>query len=173
MKLANCLHVITTNVFFTTVLKAGLLFNLRLIFVGKRKNTSIEHKEAIVKCEESGPISLSYNALLTTLKINTIVKLVVPIVRVKSTSTCTNCGKTSHLVETCHNRKREVLVMPIAIVRSIEPIVRIKTQPVKSRKIHVCYPYIICSSVEHRFGKCPRKIEVQNMFRIKLLVLMS
>jgi hypothetical protein len=29
-------------------------------------NTLIEHKEAVVVCEESWPVSLSYNALLTT-----------------------------------------------------------------------------------------------------------
>jgi hypothetical protein len=31
-----------------------------------KRDTLIEHKEAIVVCEESGPISLNYNALLTT-----------------------------------------------------------------------------------------------------------
>jgi hypothetical protein len=54
-----------------------------------KKDTLIEHKEAIVVCEESGPISLSYNVLLTTPKANTIAKPVVPIVIIKSTSTCT------------------------------------------------------------------------------------
>jgi hypothetical protein len=43
-----------------------------------KKDTLIEHKEATVVCEENGPISLSYNVLLTTLKANTITK---PIVR--------------------------------------------------------------------------------------------
>jgi hypothetical protein len=38
-------------------------------------------------CEESGPISLSYNVLLTT-----IVKPLVLTVTIKSTLTCTNCG---------------------------------------------------------------------------------
>jgi len=40
-----------------------------------------------VVCEESGPISLSYNVLLTT-----IVKPLVLTVTIKSTLTCTNCG---------------------------------------------------------------------------------
>jgi hypothetical protein len=34
--------------------------------------------------------------------------------------------------------------------------------------ILVHYPYIICFSVKHRSGN-PRKIEVHNMFRIKLV----
>jgi hypothetical protein len=26
---------------------------------------------------------------------------------------------------------------------------------------------IICSNIEHRYGECPKKIEVQNMFKTK------
>jgi hypothetical protein len=59
--------------------------------------------------------------------------------------------------------------VPIAIVKSTKPIVRTKTQPIKLGKILACYPYIICSSIEHRFGECPRKIKVQNMFITKLI----
>jgi hypothetical protein len=54
-------------------------------------------------------------------------------------------------METYHNRERKVPVMSIAIVKSIKPIARTKTQPIISRKIHVQYPYIICSSIEHTF----------------------
>jgi hypothetical protein len=57
--------------------------------------------------------------------------------------------------------------VPIVIVKSIEPIVRTKTQPIKSGKMPICYPYIICFSVEYRCGKCLKKIEVQNMFKTK------
>jgi hypothetical protein len=67
---------------------------------------------------ESGPINLSYNVLLTTPKFNIVVKLVVPIIIVKSTLTCTNCGKTGHSIETCHNKKREVPVVPTTILKS-------------------------------------------------------
>jgi len=85
-------------------------------------NTLIEHKEIVVVCAESGPISLSYNVLLTTPKANIIIKPIVPIVIVKSTLTCTNCGKTGHSVETCHNRKIEVPVVPITILKSTEHV---------------------------------------------------
>jgi hypothetical protein len=71
-----------------------------------KRNTLIEHKEVAIVCEESGLVSLSYNVLLTTLKVNVVVKHVVLIVTVKSTLTYTNCGETGHLVVTCHNRKR-------------------------------------------------------------------
>jgi hypothetical protein len=54
------------------------------------RNTLIEHKEAAIICEESGPISMNYNALLTTLKTNVEVKLVVLVMTSKSTLTCTN-----------------------------------------------------------------------------------
>jgi hypothetical protein len=63
-------------------------------------------------------------------------------------------------VETCHNKKKEVLVVPIAIVKSIEPIAGTKAQLVKLEKILVHYPYIICSSIKHRYGECPLKSEV-------------
>ncbi len=78
-----------------------------------------------------------------------------------------NGGETSRTVETCHNRKREVPTLPIAIIKYIELVTKTKTQPAKSNRTLVCYPYIICSSVEHRSKGYPRKIEVQNMFKIK------
>jgi len=43
----------------------------------------MEHKKATIVCEESGPISLSYNILLTTSKTNRITKHVVPIATTK------------------------------------------------------------------------------------------
>jgi hypothetical protein len=115
-----------------------------------KKNTLIKHKEAIVICEESELVSLSYNALITTLEVNIVVKPIILIVIAKSTLTRTNCGKIGHLVNTCHNRKRKVPMLLIATIKSIKLVVGTKTQPIKSRKIHVHYPYIICFSVKHR-----------------------
>jgi hypothetical protein len=58
-------------------------------------------KEVTIVCEESGPISLSYDALLTTPKVNIVTKPVVLVVTcVKSTSTCINCGKIGHSLDT-------------------------------------------------------------------------
>jgi hypothetical protein len=45
--------------------------------------------------------------------------------------------KIGHLVESYHNKKREVPIVPTATIKSIKPIVGTKTQPIKSRKIHV------------------------------------
>ncbi len=39
--------------------------------------------EAIVVCEESGPISLSYNALLTTPEVNIVIKPIVVVTTTK------------------------------------------------------------------------------------------
>jgi 7-cyano-7-deazaguanine synthase in queuosine biosynthesis len=72
-----------------------------------KKDTLIEHKEAIIVCEEKRPVSLNYNVLLTTPKANIIIKHVILIVTTKSTLTCTNCGKTCHTLKTCHNRKKK------------------------------------------------------------------
>jgi len=54
-------------------------------------------------------------------------------------------------METCHNINLKKLVMSTTIVKSTKPIAKTKTQPIKSRKVPIHYPYIICSSVEHRF----------------------
>jgi len=118
LKLSNCVQVRTTNVFLTIVFKVGLLPYLRLTTIGMKRNVLIKHKEATIGCEEGGFVNLNYNVLLTTLEANAIVKHVVLIITSKSTLTCTNCGKTGHLVETCHNKKREVLVVLTTIVKS-------------------------------------------------------
>jgi hypothetical protein len=118
LKLTNYLQVKATYVFFTTIFKAGLLSYLKLATVGVNKNTLIEHKEDVVICEENGLVSLNFNVLLTTLEVNAIVKLVVPTAIAKSTLTCTNCGKTGHSMETCHNKEKKVLIVPIATVKS-------------------------------------------------------
>jgi hypothetical protein len=65
-----------------------------------KTNTLIKHKEVAIVCEESEPISMSYNTLLTTPKPNAKSKPIVPTMTVKSTLTYTNCGKTNHIVET-------------------------------------------------------------------------
>jgi hypothetical protein len=50
-----------------------------------KRDTLIEHMEATVLCEESGHVSLSYNALLNTPEANTITKPIVFVVTTKST----------------------------------------------------------------------------------------
>ncbi len=89
-----------------------------------------------------------------------MVKPKVLIVLAKTTLTCNNCGKIHHLVETCHNKKREVLVIPTAIIKSAKLVTWTKTQPIKLGRIPLCYPYITWYNAEHRYGKCPKKIEV-------------
>jgi len=122
LKLANCLQVIATNVFFTTIFWVGLLPYLILTTAGVRRNTLIEHKEVVVTCEENGPVNLNYNILLTTPKTNTIIKHIVHVVTTKSTLACTNYGKTSHSAKTYHNEKKKVLIVPTFTIKSIEPI---------------------------------------------------
>jgi hypothetical protein len=119
------------------------------------RNTLIKHKEAVVICEESGLVYLSYNALLTTLKANAVIKPIVHVVTIKSTLPCTNYGKTSHSVKLVITEKKEVPIMPTTTIKSIELVAKIKIQLVKLGKIHVHYPCIIYSSVEHRSRKVP------------------
>jgi hypothetical protein len=98
-----------------------------------KRNTLIEHKEVVVVCEKNGHVSMNYNVLLTTLEANARVKLAM----IAITLTCANCGKTDHSMETCHNRKRKLPIVPI--VKSTELIVGIKIQYVK----HENYLFII------------------------------
>ncbi len=93
LKLTNYLHAKTTNVFLNIVFRVGLLPYLKLTIVGMKRDTLIEHKEAIVVCEENGVISLNYNVLLTTPHTNTIANPTIHVVKEKLTLTCTNCGK--------------------------------------------------------------------------------
>jgi hypothetical protein len=87
----------------------------------------------------------------------------------KSLLTYTNCGKLGHTLETYHNWKKKLPILPTAIVKSTKPIVEIETEVAKLIGIPICYPYTIYFSVEQRFGECPRKIELQNMFRTKFV----
>jgi hypothetical protein len=89
-----------------------------------KRNTLIEHKKIAILCEERGPVSLNYNALLTTLEANVVVKPIVPTIIVKSTLTCTNCGKIGHLMETCHNKEKEAPIVPTVIVKFTKLIAR-------------------------------------------------
>jgi hypothetical protein len=96
------LQVKVIDGFFTIVFRISLLPYFKLTTIVMKWNTLIEHKEVVV-CEENGCVSLSYNGLLTPSKVNVVTKLIVTIVIAKSTSTYTNCDRTCHTFETCHN----------------------------------------------------------------------
>ncbi len=104
LKLTNCLQVRTIDLFPTTIFKIGLLPYF-ILTTSMKWNTLIEHQEVVIVCEENGPISLNFNVSLTTPKVNVVVKPIVPIVIAKSTWSYTNCDKTCHILETCHNQK--------------------------------------------------------------------
>lgn len=61
------------------------------------------------------------------LKGNIISQLVVIVVTTKSIIVYINCGKTWHSIETCHNWKKEILIIPIVTIMSIEPKAWTKT----------------------------------------------
>jgi hypothetical protein len=69
---------------------------LWLATIGMKWYTWSIIKKIVIVYEKSGHFSVNYNALLTTLEINVVVKLVVPIVIVRSTTTCIkNCKITT------------------------------------------------------------------------------
>jgi hypothetical protein len=57
-----------TNVFLTTIFKIGLQPYFRLATSCMTRDILIKHKEAIVICEESGPVITNYNVLITQLE---------------------------------------------------------------------------------------------------------
>jgi hypothetical protein len=48
IEIANCLQVKTIDVFLTIVFRIGLLPYFRLITIGMKQDTLIEHKEVVV-----------------------------------------------------------------------------------------------------------------------------
>jgi len=73
--------------------------------------------------------------LLTTPKVNENMSNPIIHVVVKSTSTCTKCNKIGHILETCHNWKKEVVVVSTATVKSIKHVTWSNAQPIKPTKI--------------------------------------
>jgi hypothetical protein len=69
--------------------------------------------------------------------------------------------------KTCHNRKREKPTILIVPTKVAEPVAEVIAQLVKPTIVPLRYPCIIYFSFEHCALDCPRKIEVQNMFRTK------
>jgi hypothetical protein len=53
------------------------------------------------------------------------------------------------------------------MVKTTKHVTKIKTQPAKPIRIPIHHPCIMCFSVKHRSRECPKKIEVQNMFKTK------
>jgi hypothetical protein len=66
------------------------------------------------------------------------------IVTTKSITTYTNCGKTCHTFETCHNWKREVAIIPTAIINFTKPVVGSKPQLLN---LSGCFYVILVSSI--------------------------
>jgi len=58
----------------------------------------------------------------------------------------------------------------ITTIKSIEPMVGTKTQPIKSRKISTCYPYIICSNIDPK--NALETLKYKTCLELNLLVLM-
>jgi len=168
LKSTNCLLVRTIDVFPTTIFRVGLLPYL-ILTTNMKWDTLIEHKEIVIVCEENGPISLNYNVLLTTLEANVVTKSIVPIVIAKFTLTYTNCGKTCHILETCHNQKWKVLVSPTTTINYVELVVGTNAQPIKLVRIPLHYPHIIYSNVKHQYGDCLRKLKYKTCSKPNLL----
>ncbi len=56
--------------------------------------------------------------------------------------------------------EKEVLVISIATVKSIKPVTWFNAQPIKPIRIPLCYPCIICFSVDYQFGDCFKKTKI-------------
>jgi hypothetical protein len=168
LKLTNCLQVKMIDIFPTIISRIGLLPYL-ILTTSMKWDTLIEHKVLII-CEENGLVSLNYNVLLTTPKANVIVKPIVFIIIAKYTLTYTNCGKTCHILETCHNQKWKVPVSLTTTINYIKLVVGTNAQPIKLVRIPLHCPHIIYSSVKHRYGDCLRKLKYKTCSKPNLLI---
>ncbi len=148
------------DVFFTTIFKTNLQPYLILATIGMTRDTFIKHMEAIMICEESGMVITNYNALIIQPESKSVAQPIVHFTMTKQPLTCSNYGKTGHAKETYHNRKKEIHVIHVVPTKVTKPIVEIITQFVKPTKIPLTYPYIICSSFEHRALDCFRKTQI-------------
>jgi hypothetical protein len=90
---------------------------------------------------------------------------------VKSTSTCTTCNKIGHILETCLNWKKEVVLISIAIVKFIKPITWSNAQPNKHIRIFLHYPCIICFSANYWFGIVLGKLKYKICSKPNFLIL--
>jgi len=56
--------------------------------------------------------------------------------------------------ETCHNKKREKLAIPIVPTKVVELVVEVIKKSIKPTRMPSRYPCIICSSSKHRAPNC-------------------
>ncbi len=110
------------------------------------RNTLVKHKEAIMICKESGPNIANYNVLITQLESKSVAQPIVTYTIAKQQLTYSNCGKTSHAKETCHNKKKERSIDVIVFTKVINLVVEVTAQLVKPTKMPLRYPCIICYS---------------------------
>ncbi len=160
LKLSNYLQVKATNVFFITIFRASLQPYLRLATTSMARDTFIKHKKVVMICEGSGLIIKNYNALIIQPKSKPITQPIAIYTTAKQQLTCSNYVKTNHAKETCHNRKRKKLAIPIVPTKFIEPMAKITTQLLKPTKVPLKYPCIIYFNFEHHALDYSKKIEV-------------
>lgn len=77
--------------------------------------------------------------------------------------TCSNYGKTSHVKETCHNKKKEKPTIRVVPNNVAVPMAKVTAQLVKPTIVPLRYLCIIYYSSKHCALDCPIKAKVQNM----------
>ncbi len=91
------------------------------------RDTLIKHKEAIVICEESGPVIANYIALSTQPESKPIAQPLINYTIVKQPLTCSNYGITSHAKEIYRNKKREEAIIHVVPTKIVEHVIELTT----------------------------------------------
>jgi hypothetical protein len=91
LKLANYLQMKAIDVFLTIIFKSSLHSYLRLA-TSMTRNTLIKHKEVVMIYEESGLITINYNALITQPKSKLVAQPIISYTITRQRLTCSNCG---------------------------------------------------------------------------------
>jgi len=93
----------------TTSFRVGLQSYFKITTIGMKQST-LQHKEAIMLCEESTITTEARSALLVLQSIKQAVPAKTQSNIGNTDKHCTNCGMRNHNVETCRNNKEQTMV---------------------------------------------------------------
>jgi hypothetical protein len=82
-----------------------------------KRSTLQQHKEATMLCEKGMTTAEARNALLIPQSIKQVVLAKTKSNTGKTNKHCTNCGMTSHNVETCRKKKEKTMVATLEVAQ--------------------------------------------------------
>jgi hypothetical protein len=97
--------------------RVGLQSYFRIVTTSMKRSTLQQHKEVVMLCEEGMTTIEARSALLIPHSTKQIVPTKTQSNAWKTDKGCTNCGMTSHNVETCRKKKEWTMVATIEVAQ--------------------------------------------------------